>query len=387
MQDDLPALPPTTPDWSGVRHADQARTEYHTCLAVLGFYLIDAVLMALFCASGVGDWSSPAWFVVTGLVVAGGGGPWIRHFGAGRLGDPGMVIAQAGSALTLTLGVALFDPAFLTLMLITVIVIIPTAALGLHPRGLLLLCIVTAVAAAAVVTAHDGRLTVPSDSTSQRLLSGLFLLWTLAKGASVNVAGMALRMQLDDSHERLTAALARVQQMAEVDELTGLPNRRAVLAALAHEQERHRRSATGFSVAMLDIDHFKRVNDRFGHPVGDVVLQRVAQLMRGTLRTPDVVGRLGGEEFLMILPGAGNLEMAQQAAERVRSAIEINDWSATKPDLHVTASIGVAVGAPDEPVESLIDRADRGLYRAKEAGRNQVVAEPGHTERDGVPTP
>jgi len=97
--------------------------------------------------------------------------------------------------------------------------------------------------------------------------------------------------------------------------------------------------------------------------------------MRTALRKPDLVGRVGGEEFLMILPGAARLEEAKHVVERVRAAIEGNDWSATRADLQVTASIGVAVGEPGESVESLFDRADRGLYLAKQGGRNQVAAD------------
>ena len=366
---------PASAGWQTTRQADQAVADYRTCLAVLVFYLIDAAFMALFSSLGVGSGWSAAWFALVGLVVAGGGALVVRRRGAGGLDDPRLVAVQAGSALCLTLAVALWDPAFMALMLLTVIVIIPTAALRLSPRGLLMLCVAAAAASAGVVMVDGGRLNLPADGGAQRVLSGLFLLWTLAKGASINVAGMALRLQLDDSHTRLEAALARVKELAERDELTGLPNRRRVMEALAAERERHARSGIGFAVAMLDIDHFKRINDRYGHPVGDAVLKAVGQLLTGTLRGPDVVGRVGGEEFLLVLPGATVAEAAGQAAERVRAAIAAHDWGATAPELAVTASIGVAVALPGEPLERLIDRADRGLYRAKSGGRNQVARE------------
>ncbi|ACB33693.1 diguanylate cyclase [Leptothrix cholodnii SP-6] len=370
-----PLSPDARPDWRGVRTVAQTLNDFRTCIAVLVFYLIDAGLMALFCAFGAGNWASPMWIAGTGLVVAGGGAVLVHRFGGGRLDDPRLVIVQAGSALVVTLGVALFDPPLMALMLMTVIVIIPTAALRLAPGGLLSLCMVAAVASFAVVAAHGGRLTIPADTAAQQALSGMFLLWTLVKGASINLAGMALRMELNDSHERLAAALLRVEQLAERDELTGLPNRRRMQAALAEERERCSRNGVSFSVAMLDIDHFKRINDLYGHPMGDAVLRSVAQLMRTALRKPDLVGRVGGEEFLMILPGAARLEEAKHVVERVRAAIEGNDWSATRADLQVTASIGVAVGEPGESVESLFDRADRGLYLAKQGGRNQVAAD------------
>jgi diguanylate cyclase (GGDEF)-like protein len=368
-------LPAASPNRRGNRQSAQALVDYRACMAVLSFYLIDAALMALFCAFGAGHWASPAWMAATGLLVAGGGAVVVRRFGAGRLEDPRLAIVLSGAALAVTLGVALFDPTFTVLMLMTVIVIIPTAALRIRLGGLLTLCVVAAAASFAVVAAHGGRLTVPTDTTALQVLSGLFLLWTLVKGVSVNLAGMALRMELDDSHARLAATLVRVEQLAEQDELTGLPNRRRVLAALAEEGERCRRSGVGFGVAMLDIDHFKRINDVYGHSMGDGVLRSVAVLMRSALRKPDVVGRVGGEEFLMILPGAGSLEEVTQVVERVRAAIERNDWSATSADLQVTASIGIAVFARGESVEGAVDRADHGLYLAKESGRNRVAAD------------
>lgn len=366
--------PAAIPDWTRVRESEQALADHRTLIAVLGFYLIDATFLALFCAFGAGDWASPAWVAGTGLLVAGGGAVWVRRVGAGRLDDARLVIVQSGAALAVVLGVALFDPSFTLLMLMTVIVIIPTAALRIRLSGLLPLCIVAALACSAVVAAHGGRLTVPDDTTALQVLSGLFLLWTMFKGGSVNLAGMALRVELDDSHARLAATLVRVEQLAVQDELTGLPNRRRVLAVLAEEGERYNRSGVRFGVAMLDIDNFKRINDVHGHPIGDAVLRSVAHLIRNALRKPDLVGRVGGEEFLMILPGAAGVDEATQVVERVRAAIERNDWSATSPDLQVTASIGVAVCALGEPVEDLVGRADRSLYLAKASGRNRVTA-------------
>ena len=375
-QGDVPGAAPAASVrnvWSLARRADQARADYQTCIAVLVFYLIDAAFLALYCVNGVGRWASVIAFVCVGTVVAGGGAWFVRRHGAGSLEDQRLVALQAGSALTLVLIVALLDPAFLSLMLLTVVVIIPTAALRIPPRDVLVICILAALASIAVVAAHGGRLTIPAETRAQQILSGLFLLWTLAKSASLNVVGMTFRLQLDESHARLAAALVRIEELAQMDDLTGLPNRRRVLAALAEERERHRRSGVGFSVAMLDVDYFKRINDQHGHAVGDEVLKVIASLMKGALRKVDLVGRVGGEEFLMIFAGTAGSASAHLAADRVRLAIQDHPWASVAPELRVTASIGVAVDVSAETPADLVARADRGLYEAKRHGRNQVV--------------
>jgi diguanylate cyclase (GGDEF)-like protein len=137
---------------------------------------------------------------------------------------------------------------------------------------------------------------------------------------------------------------------------------------------RSERSAQPLALLMVDIDRFKRLNDTYGHLIGDVVLKAVARRLTETLRPTDFLVRYGGEEFVALLPGAAQAQ-ALAAAERLRTAVERSDFAAADPRavLKVTVSIGVAVLAPEENVERLIERADTALYRAKAAGRNNVV--------------
>jgi diguanylate cyclase (GGDEF)-like protein len=129
-----------------------------------------------------------------------------------------------------------------------------------------------------------------------------------------------------------------------------------------------------FSVLMIDIDHFKQINDEHGHPVGDVVLRDVAHLLKDTLRTVDAVGRYGGEEFLAVLPHTTS-EEAVQTAERVRLRVEQHAFKVQDKVLKVTISIGVATypGGHADSASTLIREADQALYRAKDAGRNRVA--------------
>ena len=172
---------------------------------------------------------------------------------------------------------------------------------------------------------------------------------------------------------RLVRDARRMRAMAMTDELTRLPNRRHLLAAAQEELQRAEAGGEPFSLLALDIDHFKRINDTWGHAAGDLVLQRVAHACRLALRPGDRIGRTGGEEFTVLLP-ATSQAAALLIAERLRAAVESLDCTDIDPALHVTISIGVAEWQRAEPLARLAARADASLYRAKEEGRNRVAA-------------
>lgn len=169
----------------------------------------------------------------------------------------------------------------------------------------------------------------------------------------------------------------KLHTMALEDQLTGLPNRRSGLGYLDKEWSRATRNQESLLVMLLDIDHFKRVNDNHGHDAGDLVLKSTAATMQRCMRESDVVCRFGGEEFLVICPGA-DLEVAKVVANRVRKAVEQNVIDAAEFQGHVTISIGVAVRGKDHTsAQELVKEADEALYAAKEAGRNMVcIAHP-----------
>lgn len=166
--------------------------------------------------------------------------------------------------------------------------------------------------------------------------------------------------------------LLLLRHQSEHDDLTGLLNRRAIQQRLRAEAERLRRYGQAFSVLSIDVDHFKKINDRFGHPAGDAVLAAVGRELRRVGRTVDHVARAGGEEFWMLLPSTGR-EGAMQMAERLRHAVAAMSVGTLRGEVSLTVSIGVAVGAvPGEPLEDLMHRLDAALYRDKQGGRNRV---------------
>jgi diguanylate cyclase (GGDEF)-like protein len=172
--------------------------------------------------------------------------------------------------------------------------------------------------------------------------------------------------------EVLRSQAAELDRLSREDALTGLFNRRHVDSALALEWERARRFGRELTVAIADIDHFKAVNDNLSHAAGDEVLRRVARILREGTRAVDVVGRWGGEEFVLLLIETPP-ERAAQLCEKLRAAVQAHDWSSLAQDLAVTVSIGVAGNGEAADPAALLATADARLYDAKHAGRNRVV--------------
>ena len=194
----------------------------------------------------------------------------------------------------------------------------------------------------------------------QERLAGRLRSTTIALGALLlaTLAWLAWRQR----HGRLA-----MRRLAMTDELTGLPNRRDVLGRLQARLDRGEACA----LLIVDLDHFKRINDSCGHPVGDEVLRRAADVLRHTAPEDAPLGRLGGEEFVLVLPPSDAMA-AEALAERVRAGMQAMDLAGAGVDGPVTASVGVGLPGPDDDVSSLLRRADRALYAAKAGGRNRV---------------
>ncbi len=185
---------------------------------------------------------------------------------------------------------------------------------------------------------------------------------------SSRILAKAMRQNLSLKH-RLMRARAEAEQLARVDELTGLANRRALYEAGETLAAQSRRLGNSLSLIALDVDHFKRINDTHGHLWGDNALQHLAELLNKSLRSTDICGRIGGEEFAILLPGTP-LEDAVEVAESLRRQLQDTPLPMPTGELKVTASLGVTEG--NESVAELIRQADVALYRAKAMGRNRV---------------
>ncbi|MDZ7938814.1 MAG: GGDEF domain-containing protein [Rhodoferax sp.] len=180
--------------------------------------------------------------------------------------------------------------------------------------------------------------------------------------------------QLEKANTELGQKQRDLERLTRQDGLTGLFNRNTFVELTRQELQRAQRQHHATTILLLDLDHFKKVNDTWGHPAGDAVLRHVASLTQRTVRSTDLVGRLGGEEFIILLP-ATSVDAARRLAEKLRSQIEASqvEWEGTS--IRVTVSMGLAGVPADEKrdFESLYTDADKALYLAKQRGRNCVV--------------
>ncbi|HET7727158.1 MAG TPA: diguanylate cyclase [Candidatus Limnocylindrales bacterium] len=202
--------------------------------------------------------------------------------------------------------------------------------------------------------------------TAGRVANGEF-------GATVPVRGGDFVAGIEDAFNRLSLTLLATHEAATTDRLTGVANRATVLSRLFAEVERAARHDRMLSVAFVDLDHFKAINDTHGHPVGDVVLRGVAGILRDNLRSTDLVGRYGGEEFMVVLPETSP-EGATEVAEKIRDLVQRQVFGGEGiPELRVTISVGIAGGrgAALRP-EAILRDADAAMYSAKSLGRNQT---------------
>lgn len=293
-----------------------------------------------------------------------------------RLRDPSMTAAQMIVSLIPALYVMYFLDQGQARAVFMVIAIIPAL------YGMLALNTRQFIAVGAAFLALYGLLmaalwTWRPDvlNASLELFQALALMLVIAEIAMIGGYISGLREKLRRRNGELREALERIGEMARRDSLTGLFNRRHLMEILARESNRYSRAQGPFSVGILDIDHFKQINDHYGHQAGDLVLKRMAGAIGTSLRNIDCFGRFGGEEFLLILPQTP-LEGAAIKAERVRELIASLEYPEISPELRVTASIGVAQYLDDESIDDTISRADDALYQAKAGGRNQCLTAP-----------
>ncbi len=195
------------------------------------------------------------------------------------------------------------------------------------------------------------------------------------RDAGASLAQLCARLQAATRElEELRCELDHVKVQATLDALTGVMNRRGFDEAMARVPAEHPAEEPGPSVVLIDLDHFKQVNDRYGHVFGDAVLKNVAQAIRACVKGRDLVARYGGEEFVVLLPATG-LAGARALAEQVRQTIaaaRIRRAGHSEAVGAITVSLGAATRRPGEAMEALIERADQALYRSKSGGRNQV---------------
>jgi diguanylate cyclase (GGDEF)-like protein len=297
-----------------------------------------------------------------------------RSGGNLRFRDPSLTIPQMVLGITLITYLIYFAGPYRGLLSIFYLAVMTFGLFQLNTRQLLGISAYTVACfsfMAAVLKLRHPESTSFLDLFAQLAVIGGLLPWFAVLGGHIST----LRRRLVEGNRRLEQALEQIRQIAIRDDLTQTFNRRHLMDLLMHQKAIADRGQYHFSLCMLDLDYFKRINDTHGHLVGDQALRVVAGILREQVRMGDILGRYGGEEFLLLLSET-TLMGAVETAERLRQEIARNSAEHMPHQLPVTASIGVTQYAPGESIESALGRADRALYRAKEAGRNCVRMEP-----------
>lgn len=339
-------------------------------LMSVAMYVLACVPQAVSFYNGI----SPGWVMAVWLAVAAATNiGFYLLFRCGinlRLRDPSMTLAQMVAAISMLLFTQSYAGEARGAYLVVLLIIMVFGSFKLHTRELLILSLLTIAAyglTLPLIRYIDGeRFNLAVEMVLWCSFS-VFLPFISILGGSIS----DLRKKLMASNAQLQEVLQQVTELATHDELTGAYNRRYLLEMLAHEKNRTDRGGAGFCVCILDLDHFKRINDSHGHPVGDAVLKTFADTVQALLRSTDFFARYGGEEFLLFLPQT-SLDMAQHCIRRLQDALLAAEYRGLPQGSRVTASIGVAQYNLQESVAELIERADKALYRAKQNGRNRM---------------
>jgi diguanylate cyclase (GGDEF)-like protein len=310
---------------------------------VAASYALDALFLVLFWAAGTVALGVPIAYAVVGTLIC--GATWAAT-ASGRnlkLRDPSLTMLQIGTAVVLQVGVVAAAPQLAFPFLANLFTVFAFGMTWAPVRQAAMVWTLGVLALGALFYATGEKLAFPSATAPERWLVWSYFSLILGRCLMLSVQAGELRQRLQDSRRKLEEQRSRAERFHEA-----------------------------FCVALLDLDHFKAVNDTHGHAAGDAVLRAFAALAQAGLRDSDVFGRYGGEEFMLIL-GATPLSAVQPPLERIRTELAGREWSAVAEGLRVTVSIGVTAYKRGETLEQVLSRADDALYEAKRLGRDRIV--------------
>jgi diguanylate cyclase len=289
-----------------------------------------------------------------------------------RFRDHYFVVPQLIVSTAIMLTFTYIAPEVGVMFLCTLFVVFNFGSLRSTPQQSAMIWTATAFGLAGLFLLTDKPISLPHGSYLERFATMSVFILTIGRCMFLGIFSSSMRQSLYQSGLKLREAYRRIEELAELDELTGSFNRRCIMRMLDDEIARALRSKTPCSIALIDLDWFKRVNDAYGHPTGDEVLRTFAITVFANIRNIDRFGRYGGEEFLLVLPDTPG-DGASRILDRLRAIIADLDWSAFSPGMRVTISAGVATLNPNETADTLLARADRALYAAKARGRNRIA--------------
>jgi diguanylate cyclase len=358
-------LSPKTP----ARRAKQRR-QIQGMIAVS--YLVDALVLFIYARAGTIPLSVGPAYAAAGLSSV------LLYTMLSELGfndrfkDHYMVAPQSTVSMAIMIAFAYVVPDAGVMFLCTLFTVFAFSSLRSTPRQTATIWIAMSLGLAGLFLLTDKPMLMPHGNYLERMATMLVFILTIGRCMFIGIFSSALKQSLYQSGLKLKEAYKRIEELAELDELTGSFNRRSIMRMLSEEIDRARRNGTPCSIGLIDLDWFKRINDAFGHPIGDEVLRTFAITVFANIRPVDRFGRYGGEEFLLVLPDASQ-DGACRMLDRLRAIIADLDWSAFAPSMRVTISAGVATLRPDESPDTFLARADSALYAAKARGRDRIA--------------
>jgi diguanylate cyclase (GGDEF)-like protein len=341
----------------------------YTLLSFL-IYLAWMIAEAVCASRGLISWSAVAVMYSYNMVGVLGFYALIRSGFSNRFADSSMVLIQVIYAVAALMIAYALVPETRAAALQTPCITVVFGMLTLRPRETVIACI-WSIAMLLATVARMFWFEAPRLDVQQELINVSAACIVLPALTWITHHFALLRERLKSQREQIRSALARAETLATRDALTNLINRAQMMEILNQEITRSQRFGSAFSLALLDIDHFKSINDNHGHQTGDEVLVAFANLAEAGQRQTDVIARWGGEEFLILMPQTP-LASAQTVIGRLREAMANASLSKTVAGLAVTTSAGIAQWRTGETLAQTIERADRALYVAKKGGRNRV---------------
>jgi diguanylate cyclase (GGDEF)-like protein len=336
-------------------------------------YVIDAAILLLYAYAGTIPVVIGPAFAIAGLSLT-AFGILISELGiTERFKDHYLVAPMSAANMMIMLVFTYIAPQVGVMFLCTLFTVFSFSALRATPGQTAAIWTAMAFGLAGLFLLTDKPIAMPHGNHLERFATMLVFILTIGRCMFLGIFSASLKQSLYLSGLKLKEAYKRIEELAELDELTGSFNRRCIMRMLGEEIARSARSGSPCSIALIDLDWFKRINDAYGHPTGDEVLRTFAITMFANIRSVDHFGRYGGEEFLLILPDMP-AEGAARALDRLRAIVADLDWSAFSPGMKVTLSAGVAALRPAETPDSFLARADRALYAAKALGRNRIAS-------------
>jgi diguanylate cyclase (GGDEF)-like protein len=336
-------------------------------------YLIDALILYAYAHAGSIPTTIPPAYAATGLFSV------VFYLVLSETGfterfkDHYFVLPQLCISVALMLAFAYIAPAVGGMFLCLLFLVFNFGSLRSTPGQSAIVWTAATFGIAGLLLLTDKPIGLPHGNELERFATTLMFALTIGRCMFLGIFSSSMRQSLYQSGQKLKEAYRRIEELAELDELTGSFNRRCIMRLLEEEITRSARLNNPCSIALIDLDFFKRINDRHGHPTGDEVLRTFAITVFANIRSIDRFGRYGGEEFLLVLPDT-EPESAAHMLDRLRTIIAELDWSAFSPGMQVTMSAGVATLRADESSDTFLARADSALYDAKARGRNRITS-------------